>query len=688
MQFVNPLYLIGLLAIAIPIVVHLFNFRRFKRVYFTNVRFLQALRQQTRKQSQLRHLLILLMRILAIAAIVFAFAQPYIPFPNSHSKIAQQNVVSVFVDNSFSMEAAGSNGTLLDEARQKAREIVSAYKSSDLFQLLTCDFEGRHQRLVTRDEFLTMLDEVKISPSVHTFDEIVSRQYDLLKNEPAARRTTYLVSDFQKSTYSHNDLKQDSAILSYLVPLKSQGMANVYIDTCWFAQPIQQPGKTSVLRARIWNRSETDLEKIPLKLVINNQQKSVTSLDIKAGTSVTAEMPFTIRTEGPQQGMLQVTDYPVTYDDKFYFSFDVLSSVQVLSINGNGGNRYLDALYAQDSSVHFTNVGEKSLDYGRLSESDLIIMNEIPSVSSGLAAEIKRYVDNGGTILVLPAANAELGSYNSFLSSLKAPVYREPDTADTRVVSLSEESYLFRDVFEKQQGKAAIDVNTELPKVSRYFPILFSSATLTVPLIEMLNGRSFLTLTNSGLGQVFQLAVPLNPAFSNFPVQALFVPVLYNIALISHPVHNLYSIIGDNKPIRVVAVFPDGEEVYKLKSTTTDFEMIPQLMRSGNILNVFVGNQLPAAGNFELMNNNKVITALSFNYNRSESNLECFSAGELENMLNKAHLKNFSLVNTGQKPMNEVIALMNSGTQLWRYFIWLALASLMAEILLIRFFKK
>ena len=688
MQFVHPLYLFGLLAIAIPIVVHLFNFRRFRRVYFTNVRFLQALRQQTRKQSQLRHLLILLMRILAIAALVFAFAQPYIPYPDSHSKIAQQNVVSVFVDNSFSMEAAGSNGTLLDEARQKAREIVSAYKSSDLFQLLTSDFEGRHQRLVTRDEFLTMLDEVKISPSVHTFDEIVSRQYDLLKNETAARRTTYLVSDFQKSTFSHKDVKQDSAIQSYLVPLTSQGSANVYIDSCWFAQPIQQPGKTSVLRARIWNRSDTDLEKIPLRLVINNQQKSVTSLDIKAGASITAEMPFTLRTEGPQQGMLQVTDYPVTYDDKFYFSFDVLSSVQVLSINGNGGNRYLDALYAQDSSVHFTNVGEKSLDYGRLSESDLIIMNEIPSVSSGLAAEIKRYVDNGGTILVLPAANADLSTYNSMLSALRAPLYREPDTASTRVVSLSEESYLFRDVFEKKQGKAAIDVNTELPKVSRYFPIMYSSATLTVPLIEMLNGRSFLTLTNSGLGQVFQLAVPLNPAFSNFPVQAIFVPVLYNIALISHPQHNLYSIIGDNKPIRVAAVFPEGDEVYKLKSTTTNFEMIPQLMRSGNILNVFVGNQIPAAGNFGLMKKNTPITALSFNYNRNESNLGCFSAGELENMLQKAHLKNFSLVKTGQKPMNEVIAQMNSGTQLWRYFIWLALAMLLAEILLIRFFKK
>jgi len=688
MQFVNPLYLFGLLFIAIPVVIHLFNFRRFRRVYFTNVRFLQALRQQTRKQSQLRHLLVLLSRILAIAALVMAFAQPYIPFANHQSTIAQRNVVSVFVDNSFSMEASGSNGTLLEEARQKAREIVSAYKSGDLFQLLTCDFEGRHQRLVTRDEFLTMLDEVKISSSVRTLGEIMSRQNDLLKSEPVARRTAYLLSDFQKSTYSVTPLNQDSATMTYLVPLKSQAVANVYIDSCWFAQPTQQPGKTSVLTARVWNRSETDLEKIPLRLLINNQQKSVASLDIKAGMQVTVELPFTVRAVGPQHGMLQVTDYPVTYDDKFYFSFDVLSSIPVLAINGNGENRYLDALFAQDSSVRLTNVGEKSLDYGRFSESDLIILNEITSFSSGLAEEIKRYVSNGGTILILPAAKADLNSYNSLLSSIYAPVYQKPDTADTRVVRLSEESYLFRDVFEKQQGNKAVDVNTDLPKVNTHFPIPYTSATLTVPLIEMLNGRSFLTLTNSGMGQVVQLAVPLDPAFSNFPLQALFVPVLYNIALISHPAHALYNTLSDNKPIRIGTTALNGEQVYKIKSPDGKFEMIPQINYSGNMLSIFVDNQVPMAGNFELVNDEKILTTLSFNYNRSESNLACLSVSELEALPGKARLKNFSVLKASQKPLNEVIEQMNSGTQLWRYFVWLALLMLLAEILLIRFFKK
>ncbi|MFZ4547231.1 MAG: BatA domain-containing protein, partial [Bacteroidales bacterium] len=684
----NPLYLFGLFAVAIPIIIHLFNFRRFRKVYFTNVKFLQELKQQTQKQSQLRHLLILAIRILAIAALVLAFAQPYIPFSNKQSRIASRNAVSVFVDNSFSMEAVGTNGSLLDESKIKAREIVSAYKSTDLFQILTCDFEGRHQRFVTRDEFLTMLEEVKVSPTVHSFTEIVRRQNDLLKTELTSRRTSFIVSDFQKSSFNAIDFQNDSSINTYLVPLKSTVVSNVYIDTCWFAQPTQQPGKTSLLTARIWNKSEDDLEKIPLKLMVNNQQKSVATIDVKAGMSTTVELPFTIHQAGPQQGMLQVTDYPVTYDDKFYFSFDVLSSIKVLAINGTSENRFLSALYQQDSSVQLTNLSEKSLDYGKLPEFDLIIFNEISSISSGLSDEIKRYVINGGSILVLPATNSDLISYNNFLASLNAPAYQKLDTTDTKVVKLSGDSYLFRDVFENGPGKQDLGMNTELPKVNKHFPILFSSAMLTVPLMGMLNGREFLTITSSGLGQVIQFATPLDASFGNFVQQALFVPVLYNIALISHPSHSLYSIIGDDKAIRIGATVPDGDKVLRIKSLQGDFEMIPQANTSGNMVNIFVGNQIPMAGNFELVNEKNAITTLSFNYNRGESDLTCNTVADLDALLSKSHLDFFKVMKTGQKPLNEVIASINSGTQLWRYFIWLALLLLLSEILLIRFLKK
>jgi hypothetical protein len=101
-----------------------------------------------------------------------------------------------------------------------------------------------------------------------------------------------------------------------------------------------------------------------------------------------------------------------------------------------------------------------------------------------------------------------------------------------------------------------------------------------------------------------------------------------------------------------------------------------------------VGNQVPMAGNFTLQKEINVITSLAFNYNRGESDLACNSADEMESILEKAHMDSFSVLKTGQKPLNEEISRINSGQQLWRYFIWLALLMLLSEILLIRFFKK
>ena len=88
MEFVNPGFLYGLIAVAIPVIIHLFNFRRFRKVFFTNVEFIKELKQETRKQSKLKHLLVLLARILAVAAIVLAFARPYIPVEENMLKAA------------------------------------------------------------------------------------------------------------------------------------------------------------------------------------------------------------------------------------------------------------------------------------------------------------------------------------------------------------------------------------------------------------------------------------------------------------------------------------------------------------------------------------------------------------------------------------------------------------------------
>ena len=219
MQFIYPNILFGLLAVLIPIAIHLFNFRKYKKVYFSNVRLLIQFQLRTRKQSQLLHYLVLATRILSIVFLVIAFAQPFIPL-DSNMNLGKVNAVSVFIDNSFSMETSGDEGRIIDEARNKAVRIASAFDADDRFQLLTNDFEGRHQRFVSRDEFIQSVRETTISPAVRTLAEINSRQRDLFYRQRATSAVSYIISDFQQSTLLTKLPDSTSGYSSYLIPVQ------------------------------------------------------------------------------------------------------------------------------------------------------------------------------------------------------------------------------------------------------------------------------------------------------------------------------------------------------------------------------------------------------------------------------------------------------------------------------------
>jgi len=230
MQFLFPAFLFALAALAIPVIIHLFHFRRFKKVYFTNVRFLREVKEETSTRSRLRNILVLLMRMLAIAFLVLAFAQPF--FSRDEAVDQGQKAISIFVDNSFSMSALSSDLALLDKARQRAREVVDAFSEEDRFQILTMDFEGRHQRLVSKDDAYNLIDEIEVSPSVRTISEILNRQKQVLNQAPNAAGNSYVISDFQQSI-SDVESYQDSTIDLNLVPLRAVQEKNISIDSAW-----------------------------------------------------------------------------------------------------------------------------------------------------------------------------------------------------------------------------------------------------------------------------------------------------------------------------------------------------------------------------------------------------------------------------------------------------------------------
>ncbi|HMQ90331.1 MAG TPA: BatA domain-containing protein, partial [Flavilitoribacter sp.] len=449
MQFVYPAFLFALAALAIPIIIHLFYFRRFRKVYFTNVRFLKEVKEDTSARSKLRNLLVLLARCLAVVFLVFAFVQPFIP---QDAEVKQgRKGVSIFIDNSFSMSALSEDVPLLEKAKQRAREVVNAYGVEDEFQILTNDFEGRHQRMVSQEDALALIDEIAISPAVRDLSKVVTRQKQALSTSSADIPSSYIISDFQRNITDIQDFR-DTSIQLNLIPLQAVQERNIAIDSAWFEAPVQMIGQNNPLLVRVSNLSDEDADNLRISINYDGQTKPVGAAAIPARSFVVDTVNLIVQNPGWYQGELAVTDYPVQFDDKYFFTFKVADKINVLVINEDQANRYLEAALGGISFFNMTNASSRNIDYSVFADNQLLILNELTSISSGLASELQQFVQNGGNLLIFPARNINLETYRSFLSGFPANEFIGWEDQAREVGQINTEEFIFNDVFENRSA--------------------------------------------------------------------------------------------------------------------------------------------------------------------------------------------------------------------------------------------
>ncbi|TVR41518.1 MAG: hypothetical protein EA394_06215 [Bacteroidia bacterium] len=678
MSFVFPGFLFALFAVSIPVIIHLFRFRRFRTVYFPNIAFLQQLSEASDKESRLKHLLVLLARILVITFLVMAFARPYIPF-GEEEITGDGNAVGVYVDNSFSMNALSAQGRLLDLARNRALEIAAMYGPADRFLLLTNDFEGRHQRFVSREEFIDMVQEISESARVRSIADVMRRKSELFSEEPAGNKRAYYISDFQKSTTGLKDAIIDTVPFAYFIPLRASQTDNVFVDSVWFDSPVILAGQPVTMGIRIVNAGVQSLENQPLRVFVDGQQRSVVSYSIGPEDQTLVEVSWAAGMHELQQGHVEITDYPIDFDDKLYFSYRVTTEIPVMSLDGNGQSPYLRALYGGDELFAFQTMPSFAIDFSAFSEHSLMVMNHFNRVSAGLASALRSYVEEGGTLAIFPGQEIDRASYNDFLMNMGVDTYGRLDTTSIRVSVLNEMHAVFEGVFEH------LPENVDLPGVSKHYAISRTIGSMGENILQLQNGLPFLASYPVGNGRVFLSAVPLDETFSNFPRHSLFVPVMANIALQSGYMQPPYHTIGDGKPVISRRRSAQTDQVYRLKRD--QFEVIPEQRRSGNQVQLFFHDQISRSQNYALLLGDEQIGGLSFNYDRRESILDAYTERELQNLLADMQVTSVQVVDAGDKPLDQTLHEMAKGRQLWRLFVILALLFLLFEVLILRFWK-
>ncbi len=678
MEFLSPGFLWALLALAIPVIIHLFYFRRFKKVYFTNVRFLKEVKEETSARRKLRNFLVLLARLLALAFLVFAFAQPFIRQDADIKKGEKR--VSIFIDNSFSMSALSEDVPLVEKAKQRAREIVEAYQPEDRFQILTNDFEGRHQFMVSREDALNFIDEVKVSPSVKKMSQILERQLQAINRsenaQNAENKNSYIISDFQRNVTDFGSFR-DSTLDVNLIPLQSVQEQNISLDSAWFDAPVQMINQTNTLVIQLKNYSSQDAENIRLSLRHEGQTKPIGTLSIPAGATVTDTINMTIQRTGWHEAELNITDYPVQFDDKYYFTFNVDEEINILVINETNANKYLNASFEGINYFKITNQSSQNINYSSFPDYNLIVLNGLNSVSTGLSSELNQYVFNGGNVLTFPGANANLDSYRSYLSTFPANELQAFEKQERKVSNINTEEFIFKDVFENANS------NIRLPVTQGNFGLTRYASRKEEPILRYRDGSIFIAKYARGQGHLYLATSPLDSEYNDLVRNGdIFIPMLYKMAISTAKESKIAYTIGQDELIEADNRVTSAELVYKMKGRAEEF--IPEQRIIGQKVLLGINGQIKEAGFYDLfLDAEQNLAKYGFNFNRQESELGYYNPTDLAD-LNTS----FSIIdNTAAASLTPIIGERSQGIPLWRWCVILALIFLGIEALLLRFWR-
>ncbi len=676
MSFLYPGFLFAAFAISIPIIIHLFNLKKYKVVYFSNIAFLKNIKEETKSKAKLKNVLILIARICAILSLVLAFAQPYLE--NAAAKIkTNKTQVAIYLDNSFSLGLEGKFGQMLEISKNRAIGVVSAYDNSTEFLAINNAFFAKHQYFNNKEIITDHILETQTTAHKRKISEVFSKINTLYAQDQLVSKKLYLISDFQKNFCDFENLEKDSTTEIILIPQYAEKTNNIYIDSVWFEQAFHNFNQEEKLLARIYNSSDEYFKEIPANLYINDSLKTVTSFSIEPNAYQTIELVYTNTSNGNINCRLEITDYPVIFDNTFYFNYSIAEQKKVLIINEVTDNKYINTLLSADKNISVENQSVKNLQFAEFSKFDVIILCEIKDISSGLANEIHEYVSAGGTAALIPNLEANILNYNTLLSSLQSNTFVVKDTADTRISQINLNSIIYKNVFKE------INDNSELPILKNYFR-LNNQISKNIELLQSENSATLLSHLNYEKGNFYLFSFPIDENNGNFVKHQIFVPTIYNIVLYSGATEELYYFVNTNNLTLNNIKIQTPEYIYITKSDKK-IEFIPKIISyTNNIFKIDMMDNITEAGNYMLLADGKQLKALSFNYDRQESEMLFVTQEEISENLKKQGITNFKILTATEKNIETQLQNINEATRFWKLFIILALFFILAEILIIK----
>lgn len=641
MQFKHPELLWALFLLLIPIIVHLFQLRRFQKVWFTNVAFLKEIKLQTRKSSTLKKWLTLITRLLILTFLIIAFAEPFIPKATSGA-LASEGETVIYLDNSFSMQAKGKNGPLLQRA---VRDVLAGSNGNARITLFT---NSDTYVNTTIAEIRNTLVSLPYSNQQLSYEEAYLRGVSYFSDKVNTMKNFIFISDFQMKNKSL-EIKEQPGITTHFIQTTPENTRNISIDSVYLSR---NEAGTIRLITKVSSSDETG--NITASLFDNQKVIAKTATGITANS--TSEMVFTLPENSHLNGYISVTDDGLEYDNTLYLSIQTPEKTNVLLIN-NTEDGYLKRLFsAPEFNVTEQSIGQ--LDFNSIPQQNTIILNQIDDLSSGLISTLQNFSKNGGSVVVIPSAGANIEDYNNLMESSGIRM-DDKRVISKEITSIHFSHPLFNGVFDQSVN------NFEYPMVRSYYPLSGGNTALSLE-----DQNPFLT----SAGNWYVFAAPLDLENSNFQNSPLIVPSLYNMAKNSIHLPTLYYTIGQKNTIEVTTQL--AEDTVLEISQEGENAFIPMQESLAGKVKIMTEETPDVSGNYQAVYKNQTLYNLSYNYNRNESNLTYYRLADF----------NLPQADTLSNVLDDIKS-DSEDSGLWKWFVIFALLFLGTEMFILKFLK-
>jgi hypothetical protein len=642
MQFKHPEILYFLFLLIIPILVHLFQLRRFKKEFFTNVKFLKELSVQTRKSSQLKKWLLLACRLLLLSCLILAFAQPFFKAKDS---LNAKNELFIVVDNSFSMQAKGQKGELL---KRVAQELLQYTPENTTFSLVTNNENYWDTNSKASENDLQNLTYSAIPFSLET-------ALTKIKNRKTYQnKDIVVITDaigINKSSLK-NISKKDK---TYFVIPQAEHLKNIAIDSVYLSQTLDNFYEIAIN----FSSNFSDVNSIPVSLFNQKNLIAKTILNLKKSKET---LTFTIPKED-FHGYVTINDNSLPFDNTLYFSISKPKKTNVLSIGEQEKSAFLSRIYTEPE-FNFSTTELALLDYNAIDKQDVIVLNELVTIPVALQTNLKSFTEKGGTIILIPSVVGEISNWNTFLNNFGNIQFQNLNSQEKKLTKINFLNPLFSNVFEKK-----ID-NFQYPTILKSFSIKTNASHA----LSFEDQSPFLISITKSVGSLYVFAAPVNKTNSNFQNSPLIVPTFYKMAQTSKKNGVQFETIGNSNTL-LLDVKAVNNEIVSIKNTIEEF--IPSQQILSDKIKILCADNPELAGNFEIIQNKKPIGTISFNYDRAESNLTLPSANMLGELNRVASIESFF----------ENLQMQRIDSQVWKWFIIFTLLFILIEIFIQKFIK-